>query len=93
MVNIRQLQQLIAKHNKAFKIMGVWKMNREQLLKAIDDNGYEVVDREKRIELRPKGAKSHFRKKVQKVPKTKGQIKQMKSKNYYETMNAEFIKK
>ena len=75
MVNITQLRQLIAKHNKAFKVMGVWKMKREELLKVISDNGYEVVDGGKNVELRPKGAKTHFRKKFQKVKKTAGQLK------------------
>ncbi len=77
MVNITQLRQLIAKHNKAFKVMGVWKMKREELLKVINDNGYEVVDGSKNVELRPKGAKTHFKKKVQKVKKTAGQLKKI----------------
>ena len=44
MVNITQLRQLIAKHNKAFKVMGVWKMKREELLKVISDNGLLIKE-------------------------------------------------
>ena len=78
MVNITQLRQLIAKYNKDLKVMGVWKMNRAELESAISRKGYEVVEAPNGFDLRPKGAKTHFRKKVHKVKKTKGQLKKDK---------------
>lgn len=69
MPTLLKLKKLLSMNNKALVIPGIWKMKKEQVLKAIQDAGFRIVESGNNVELRPLGAKTHIRKRVQKVRK------------------------
>ena len=46
MLAVKKIQKLLATYNHGLKIAGVWQMNREKLMKTIDEIGY-TLDHEK----------------------------------------------
>ena len=63
------LKKLLSMQNKNNKVKGVWRMKRAQVIQAIRDLGYSIVETGTNTELRPLGAKTHVRKKVVKIPR------------------------
>ena len=68
MISVLQLKKLLSKHNNEVRIPNLWKMNRKQILKAIEEAGFRVEESALTIELRPL---SRPRVKVQSIIKTK----------------------
>ena len=63
MLTVREIQKLLSNLNKEKKIVGVWKMNKSQLLSEIDKQGY-TIDHNKK-QLKPKN--KVFRQKIIKM--------------------------
>ena len=62
--DVNTLKKLLSSVNKNFKIRGIWKMKRAQLLQKIRSEGYKVEDHPTWAELRPLGGKTHVRKRI-----------------------------